>query len=179
MIEKVEGLVVRCIKYGESSLIFDLYTRQHGLVSCIIGGVRKSKSRTPAPLFQLMNWLELVLYFKEPSALNRVKECTLLYNYRQVPFDMRRRSIGLFMTEMVQKTVRERESPDVRLGHGGQAAETVGGIRRCEKTRPGTDHTFARSPRAEETLRRDMGRNPPRPVYGHADEGPVPRSGHA
>ncbi len=110
MLTKTHGLVVRVIKYGESSLIFDLYTRELGLSSYIVGGVRKAKSRTPASLFQLMNWIEVVAYVKDADKLHRVKEVRPLYHYQSVPFDIQKRSIALFMTEIVQKTIKERET---------------------------------------------------------------------
>ncbi len=109
MLTKTKGMVTRCIKYGESSLIFDLYTRDHGRVSMIVGGVRKTRAKTPASVFQLMNWIETVVYLKDPKALNRVKEARLFQHYQHLPFDLKKRSIALFMTEVVQKTIREHE----------------------------------------------------------------------
>lgn len=110
MLTKVHGIVIRCIKYRETSLIFDLYTAEYGLASFIVHGARKPKSRMPASLFQLMNWVELVTYFKDVRSLSRVKEAQLDFQYKQLPFDLHRRSIGIFMTEVVQKTIKEHES---------------------------------------------------------------------
>ena len=109
MLIKVNGLVTRCIKYAESSLIFDLYTKDFGRVSMIIGGVRKKRTRIPASIFQLMNWIEVVVYLKDPKTLNRVKEARPIVHYKDLPFNLRKRSIGLFMTEVIQKTIREHE----------------------------------------------------------------------
>ncbi len=110
MLIKTTGLVIRSIKYGESSLIFDLYTKSHGYVSFIVGGVRKPKARMSASLFQVMNWVEVVAYLRDPAHLNRVKETYLIHSYKFIPFDFHRRSVGLFITEVVQKTIREREA---------------------------------------------------------------------
>ncbi len=110
MLVKTHGLILRSVKYSETSLIFDLYTKQHGLVSLIVSGVRKVRANTPASVFQLMNWIEAVVYLKDQKNLSRVKEARPILHYQSLPFDIKRRSIGLFMTEIIQKTIREREA---------------------------------------------------------------------
>ena len=110
MLVKVNGLVIRSIKYRETSLIFDMYTEQYGLASFIVNGARKPRSRLPASLFQLTNWLEIVAYVKDPRSLNRVKEAQLILPYHDIPFDLHKSSIALFMTEVTQKTIRENEA---------------------------------------------------------------------
>ena len=76
----------------------------------IVGGARKPRSQMPASLFQLMNWLEVVAYIKDTSTLSRIKEARPVLHYQSIPFDVQRRSIGLFMTEVFQKTVKEHEA---------------------------------------------------------------------
>lgn len=110
MLVKVEGVIIRAIKYGETSLIFDMYTSQYGVTSFIVNGARKAKSRLSASLFQLMNWVELVAYVKDPAGLNRVKEAQLLFHYSAISYEIPKSSIGLFMTEVVQKTIKENEA---------------------------------------------------------------------
>ena len=110
MLTKVQGIIIRSVKYGETSLIFDMYTLQYGLASFIVNGARRPKSKLPSSLFQLMNWLELVSYFKDPQTLNRIKEAQLISHYQCIPFDLRKRSVALFMTEVVQKTIKENEA---------------------------------------------------------------------
>lgn len=110
MLVKIQGLVIRSIKYGETSLIFDMYTLQFGLASFIVNGARRPKSKLPSSLFQLMNWLEMIVYMKDPGALNRVKEAQIIHHYQSIPFDLHKRSIALFMTEVIQKTIKENEA---------------------------------------------------------------------
>ncbi len=110
MLCQVEGMVVRTLKYGETSLIFDMYTRQYGLMSFIANGVRKPKSQLPLSFFQLMNWLEVVAYVQEKKSLSRIKEARLQLTYQRLPFDLKRRCIGLFATELLQKSIKDSES---------------------------------------------------------------------
>ena len=69
-----DAIVLRAVKYAETSMVADLYTREEGLVSCIAGGVRKKRSSMPASLFQLLQPVNAVIYFKGDSQLNRIKE---------------------------------------------------------------------------------------------------------
>jgi DNA repair protein RecO (recombination protein O) len=47
---KSKGIVLRSIRYGEADRILDLYTRDAGLVSAIVKGIRRTKSRFGARL---------------------------------------------------------------------------------------------------------------------------------
>ncbi len=110
MLIKTSGLVIRTLKYGETSIIFDLFTREVGTCSFIVGGVRKTGSKTPASLFQLMNWIDVVAYYKSSTSLNRIKECKSHLHYLDLPFSLQKRGVGMFMTEVIQKTFNESEA---------------------------------------------------------------------
>lgn len=109
MMLKTRGLVLRSMKYRESSLILDIYTEIQGLRSYIVNGVRSSRSKHAAGLFQLMSLVDLVVYHREDRSLNRIKEVRPAYIYQRVPFDVMRGTLGLFMAEVAQKILRERE----------------------------------------------------------------------
>ena len=44
MIIKTNGIVLKYLKYKESSIICKIYTESHGLQSFIVNGVRSTKS---------------------------------------------------------------------------------------------------------------------------------------
>ncbi len=113
MVQTVQGVVLRALKYSESSIIFDLYTRQLGLQSFIVSGVRKAKSKMPAGFFQITSLLEIVAYVKQNDSLSRVKEARPSHHYQRIPFDTIRRSIALFITEILQKSVKDQEPNEV------------------------------------------------------------------
>ncbi|MEL6143037.1 MAG: DNA repair protein RecO [Bacteroidota bacterium] len=110
MLITTRAIIFRATKYQESSLILDAYTELKGLRKYIISGVRKAKARTPASLLQVMNLVEIVAYEREDREINRLKEVRLAYPYQQIPFDLMRGTLGLFMAEVARKTVREREN---------------------------------------------------------------------
>lgn len=109
MLKKVEGIIVKAVKYSETSIICDAYTRELGLRTYIINGVRKKNSRISPGLLQPMALVDMVVYHHEDKDINRIKEIKSSYAYQRIPFEVPRGAIGLFMTEVVQKTLKEPE----------------------------------------------------------------------
>jgi DNA repair protein RecO (recombination protein O) len=109
MLITTRGIIFRTVKYGETSIIADIFTESHGLQTCIIAGVRKAGSKTQAGLLQVMSITELVLYYRPDQQMHRIREIRAAYVYQRIPFDIRRSAVGLFMTELCRKTIRETE----------------------------------------------------------------------
>ncbi len=110
MLLKTRGIVFRTVKFGETSVITDIFTEEKGLHSFIAGSVRTAKARMPYNLFQPMMVVELVAYFRdEPNALNRLKEVRASEIWTQIPFDIRRGAVALFMAEVCRKCIQETE----------------------------------------------------------------------
>jgi DNA repair protein RecO (recombination protein O) len=108
MVIKTRGIVLRAVKYSETSVITDIFTEHFGLRSYIISGVRTSKSKVAAGLLQVMSLVEIVAYEKAEK-LNRLTEIRAAHVYTTVPFEMHRMSVGLFMAEVARRTIRGTE----------------------------------------------------------------------
>lgn len=114
MISKTRGIVLHRIRYSESSIIAKIYTEQLGLCSCLVQGARKKTSATKANLLQPLSLIELVMYHKETSGLQRVKELKSGYLLFSVQSDMAKTAIALFLSEMLVRSIRE-ETPNKSL----------------------------------------------------------------
>lgn len=101
-----EGIIFRQTRFKESSLILDIYTREQGLQSFIINGVFTKKNQRLASTLQLMNIVELAVYYSEHKNLHRIKEVNLSFIYRQIPFDIKRAAIGTLMLEVSRKSIK-------------------------------------------------------------------------
>ncbi len=109
MLHSTRGIVFRTIKYSETSVISKIYTEKFGLQSYIINGVRSAKSRVKASLLQSLSLLEMEVYHREHRNLNRIREFRPALVFRSIPFDLLKGSVGLFMIEVLNKSVREEE----------------------------------------------------------------------
>lgn len=110
MLISTKGIVLRTIKYGETSLIADIFTEEKGLLSYIINGVRKAKSRMQASMFMPMSILDMVAYHSEKSKLHRIKEVRLATPFQSIPFNVRKGAICLFLSEFCSKCIRGTET---------------------------------------------------------------------
>lgn len=110
MLITTKGIVLKSIKYGETSLIVDIYTEQLGIRKYIVSGVRKKNARIGAALLQVMSQVEIVAYEREGKDLNRLKEIRSDFVYQSIPLNIHKGAVGLFMAEIAQKTLRETES---------------------------------------------------------------------
>ena len=106
MLIHTRGIVFRSLKYGETSVIADIFTEEKGLRSFIAGSVRKAKSSMSYGLFQPMTVVDLIGYFRDDlDHLNRLKEMRAAEVYSAIPFDIRRGAVALFMAEICRKSI--------------------------------------------------------------------------
>lgn len=106
---KSQGIVIKSLKFRESSLIVDIYSREKGLRSYIINGVRKAKSKMSPSLFQHGSIIDMIAYDSNPGKLSRIKEISLAYHYQHLPFEIGKSSIAIFLLELIQATIKESE----------------------------------------------------------------------
>jgi DNA repair protein RecO (recombination protein O) len=110
MIIKTRGIILRTVKYSETSLILDIYTEAKGLRTYIVSGVRTSRAKVSIGLLQVMSLVDIVCYDKEDAnKLNRVKEIKAAHTYSSLIFDIKKASVGQFMAELIRKTIKEAE----------------------------------------------------------------------
>lgn len=113
MIIKTKGIVLKTQKYSESSLICRIFTKKKGLKSYIISGVRKQNPKVGPGLFQIMSLLDLVVYDRDNKDLNRIKEVKLAKVFQYLPYDIKKSSIGTFIIEIIQKTIKGQEENEM------------------------------------------------------------------
>ena len=91
-----------------------MYTDAFGIRSFIINGVRTKKAKVKASLFQPLSLLEMVVYHRNTGDIDRISEVKAAMPFMNIPFDIRRSSVALLMTEVLYKTIRE-EAPHPEL----------------------------------------------------------------
>ena len=110
MLATTEGIVLHSIKYGESSVIATIYTRDFGRQSYLVNAARSTKSKNKAGFLQPLFLVELVAYQKQTRELHRIKELKSLNIYQNLPFDVTKSTVAIFLAEMLYKSISEQES---------------------------------------------------------------------
>ena len=108
-LHKARGIVLRTVKYGETSLIVTIFTDLFGVQSYLVNGVSGfyKKGSGKANLFQPAAILDLIVYYNELKNLQRIKE------FRWGPFVSKhfirhkeKNAVSLFMVELLTKCLK-------------------------------------------------------------------------
>ncbi len=107
---KTKGIVLHYIKYGETSIIATIYTELFGRQTYIIKGARSRKSRLKANMFQPLFILDMEVYNKQNRELQMIKEAKIVLPYIDIPINLFKSSICVFIAEILYKCLREEEA---------------------------------------------------------------------
>lgn len=113
MLQHTNAIILRQVKYGESSIIVTAYTEKFGLQSYIVKGVRQVAKKTgsnKAIYFQPGAILEMEVYHNELKNLQFVKDYQWHIVYQQVFFNVARNSIALYIVELLLHSIRQTET---------------------------------------------------------------------
>ena len=106
------------MKYGETSVIANIYTELFGIQSYLVNGIRgmSKKGGIKPNLFQPAAILDMVVYHNELKNLQRIKEFKWDRLYKHLFFDVFKNSVSLFMIELLQRSLKQPE-PNTDLFH--------------------------------------------------------------
>ncbi len=107
-IVRTPAVVLRTMKYRETSRIVTFYTREHGKMSGIVKGARQPKSKYGASL-EPMSYVMLIYYRKEGRELQTVSACDILRPLRSLTENLEKMSVGLTSIELVSVIAHEEE----------------------------------------------------------------------
>lgn len=111
MIVKTEAVVLKSMKYGDTSRIVTLYTREFGKLSVIAKGARGPKAKFGAAL-DIMSRCDVVMYRKEHRDLHLISQADLIQQYRGVIGDPVRLMSAFAVLEFLYATVQGEEGHD-------------------------------------------------------------------
>lgn len=107
MLHKTAGIVLRNIKYNDSSNIVDLFTESSGHVSVIVKSARSKKNALKPVLFRNLSFVEFEADFRPTSNLYPVTNVRSYLPFRSLPYDPAKASIALFLSEFLYRALRQ------------------------------------------------------------------------
>ncbi|MGH2569122.1 MAG: DNA repair protein RecO [Bacteroidota bacterium] len=108
MITKTDALVLKSMRYRDTSKIVTFYTRRYGKIKAIAKGARDLKSKFGAAL-EPMTLGSLLLYKKEHRELQLVSQCDIVRPYKNIHTEMDRMAVGLSILELVNLVTHDEE----------------------------------------------------------------------
>ena len=107
---KTQGIVFNFIKYKETSIICRIFTEKFGMRSYMIKGIRRKKSNIA--FYQPLTQLELLVTERENRDIQQIREAKVAYAYAEIPYEIKKTSIALFLAEVLYKSVREESAQE-------------------------------------------------------------------
>jgi DNA repair protein RecO (recombination protein O) len=114
MLEKTRGIILHQIKYSDSGIVIQVYTRKFGRQSFLIKGMRNRKTGKHNILFQPMFILDLELYYKATREMQTLKEFSVFFTPYDIYSDIKKSCVAIFLGEVLTSVLKE-ESPHEEL----------------------------------------------------------------
>lgn len=106
MLTKSEAIVLHSIKYGESRLVVEMFTRQSGRVAFMVTLPKSQKQGVRKQLFQPLTMLDIEADLRATAQLQKLRNVRLLCPFVSIPFDAYKLSITLFLAEFLYQALR-------------------------------------------------------------------------
>lgn len=103
-----QGLVLHTTKYAETSIIAKIFTREAGLRSYIVKGIRSAKGATKQNMLQPLSLLEMTVYNNPKKQLQYIKEMRLISS-SLAPKPAVTMALFFFMDEVLYKSLKEED----------------------------------------------------------------------
>lgn len=108
MIEKISAIVLQTRKFGDSSKIAVLFSKEHGKISVLAKGAFNPKSKFAGSL-QVSNQIDAQVYIKTNKELHTLSACEISQNRFNVQKDNTKLGLFLVSSEFISRTLREGE----------------------------------------------------------------------
>ena len=109
MLPKTQAIVLHSLKYGETRLIVDMFTRSQGRQSFIVSIPKSVKGKIKKQLFQPLTLLEIEYDLRPKLQLQKLSDVRLASPFSSIPFDPNKLSISLFIAEFLYYALRSEQ----------------------------------------------------------------------
>ena len=104
-----DGIVLSTIRYSDSSVIAKIYTEQSGLASFMVRVGSGKKALIKLALLQPLSLVELTYKKDDRKGIHSPRNLERSESLNAIPFDTVKTSVGLFMAEIISRSIHEEE----------------------------------------------------------------------
>lgn len=112
MLHKTRGIVLKTTLYSESSVVVQLFTEKFGIQSYLINGIKKPKAKIRMNMLQPLHLVDMVVYHKANSGIQRVAELRPSPVFRSIPYDIIKSTVVIFLNEVLYKSIRQQHTDE-------------------------------------------------------------------
>lgn len=107
-IVKTDAFILKSFKYGETSKIVTLFTKDFGKMNAIVKGARNYKSKL-CGVFETMNYISVVIYLKENRELQLVSNAEYKKSFPNIINDFDKLQTAFRIIEILNRSLAEYE----------------------------------------------------------------------
>jgi len=112
-ITKTEAIVLKGLKFGDTSKIVTLYTKDYGKIKVIAKGIRKPKSRLAGTLETFFH-IHIVFYKKTTTEIYLLSQSEIMHPFQKITKDLNRYALASGVLELLDKLITG-EEPNLEI----------------------------------------------------------------
>ena len=109
MLTKTQAIVLHAIKYGETRLIVDMFTKVFGRQAFIVSIPKTPKGKVKKQFFQPLTILEIETDIRPRQQLQKLHDVRLAAPFASIPFEPDKLAISLFVAEFLYYVLRSEQ----------------------------------------------------------------------
>ena len=109
MLTKTQAIVLHAIKYGETRLIVDMFTKVFGRQAFIVSIPKTPKGKVKKQFFQPLTILEIETDIRPRQQLQKLHDVRLAAPFASIPFEPDKLAISLFVAEFLYYALRSEQ----------------------------------------------------------------------
>lgn len=109
MMTKTGAFVLRSVKYGDTTLIVDMLTREYGRLSFAVRMSKSPRSKVRRQLFQPATQMEVEFDFRPTAAVQRMKGAAVSSPYSTISTDPYKLAMVMFLSEFLCHATRSEQ----------------------------------------------------------------------
>ncbi len=109
MLTKTLAIVLHAIKYGETRLIVDMFTKVFGRQAFIVSIPKTPKGKVKKQFFQPLTILEIETDIRPRQQLQKLHDVRLAAPFASIPFEPDKLAISLFVAEFLYYALRSEQ----------------------------------------------------------------------
>ena len=113
MLMKTQAIVLHAIKYGETRLIVDMFTKTFGRQAFIVSIPKTPKGKVKKQFFQPLTILEIETDLRPRQQLQKLHDVRLAAPFASIPFEPDKLAISLFVAEFLYYALRSEQQNEL------------------------------------------------------------------
>ena len=109
---KTSGIILHQVRYTDSTVIVNIFTREFGRMAYFVRGANKKGSACRSALLQPLSIVEIEAVHHSRKTIQTIREMRVAVPFFDIPFDPVKNTLALFIAEILLKTLKHSENDD-------------------------------------------------------------------